>query len=76
MRDKETVDVCPECGDSSFLHSAQSSHGGTHAGERYRCSACGRTFTEPDEREREGNTEPGHKGPAKKLSEADPDAWP
>jgi len=47
----DTVDVCPECGDSSILHSAQSNHGGTHGTEKYRCTTNGHAFEEPDERE-------------------------
>ena len=74
--DDDTVKVCPECGSSSIVHSAQSNHGGTHGTEVYRCTTNGHAFEEPDERERDGNCEPGHKGAAKALSDADPDAWP
>ena len=72
----DTVKVCPECGDSSFVHSAQSNYGGTHGKEIYRCRENGHHFEEPAERERDGNTEPGHKGPAKQLSQAEPGEWP
>jgi transposase-like protein len=74
--DDDTVKVCPECGDSSIVHTSQSNHGGTHGTERYRCTSNNHVFEEPKTRERQGNTEPGHKGAAKSLSDADPDAWP
>jgi len=72
----DTVKVCPKCGDSSIVHSAQSNNGGTHGTEIYRCTACAHAFAEPAERKREGNTEPGHKGAAKALSEASAEDWP
>lgn len=72
----DTVDVCPGCGDSSIVHTAQSNHGGTHGHQLYRCTACGYSFEEPDERERQNSTEPGNKGMAKTLADADPDGWP
>lgn len=72
----DTVKVCPECGDSSILHSAQSNHGGTHGREMYRCTTNNHTFEEPETRDREGNAEAGHKGPAAALLDADADDWP
>ena len=48
----DMVKVCPECGSSSIVHSAQSNHGGTHGTEVYRCTTNGHAFEEPDERDR------------------------
>jgi transposase-like protein len=72
----DTVNVCPDCGDSSIVHTAQSNNGGTHGHQLYRCTACGHSFEDPDERERQNKTQPGNKGAAKTLADADPDSWP
>ena len=71
-----TVTVCPDCGDSSIVHTAQSNNGGTHAHQLYRCTACNHAFEDPDERERKNTIEAGNKGMAKTLADADPDEWP
>lgn len=71
-----TVKVCPECGDSSILHTSQSNNGGTHGVERYRCTSNNHVFEEPETKEREGNAQTGHKGKAKDLANADPEEWP
>lgn len=72
----DMVKVCPECGDSSIVHTSQSNHGGTHGVERYRCTSNNHVFTEAETKEREGNTQAGHKGKAKDLANANPEEWP
>lgn len=72
----DTVEVCPKCGDSSIVHSAQSNHGGTHGTEKYRCTSNNHVFTEPETKEREGNARAGNKGKAKDLANANPEDWP
>jgi transposase-like protein len=72
----EQVKVCPECGDSSILHTSQSNHGGTHGVERYRCTSNNHVFEEPEIKDREGNTKAGNKGKAKDLANANPEEWP
>jgi transposase-like protein len=72
----DTVEVCPECDASSIAHTSQSNHGGTHSTQRYRCTQCNHIFTNPDTRKRQNDTQPGNKGMAKLLGDADPDAWP
>lgn len=66
-RDDDTVAACPFC-DSTSLNTA--------ANDEYRCTTCGRKVADPVERDRDGNTEPGNKGAAKTLADAEPDSWP
>jgi len=66
----DTVAVCPVCDDSSIVHTSQSSMASD--AERYRCTACGESFADPEERERRSNTN-SVKGLAKRLADTDPD---
>jgi transposase-like protein len=45
----DTIDVCPECDQSSIETNSSRDDGGL---PQYRCNRCGSTFDEPDKRER------------------------
>jgi hypothetical protein len=77
-----TVEICPECGAGGpdlELRSGGDPFGApSRKGDpdkRWRCSACGHCFDEPDQREAKRDHIP-HAGVGAELEEMDPDDWP
>ena len=65
----ETVAACPACDDSSIVIIGQTSI--ANGTQRYRCTACGETFTDPHEREAYASRD-ARKGLAKELADYEP----